>query len=83
MIERFAIQFNKNTLEKIVEKYPEITDNYTTDELAELCSKQETLVTNPDKWYNFMILTEQEFLMNYGTASPDITKTFVRVIKVA
>lgn len=83
MIERLAIQFNENTLKKIVEKYPEITDNYTEGELAELCSKEEILVTNPNKWYNFMIYTEQEFLKDYGTASPDIEKTFVRVTKVA
>lgn len=83
MIERLAIQFNENTLKKIVEKYPEITDNYTEDELAELCSKREILVTRPEKWYNFMVYTAQEFLKDYGTASPDIEKTFVRVTKVA
>ena len=83
MIERLAIQFNENTLEKIMNRFPNIMYNYTALEILELVSKQEYLVTNHARWFDFMILTEQEFLMNYGTASPVIEKTFVRVTKVA
>ena len=83
MIERTAIQFNENTLRQITLRYPEIVRNYTQAERLELCSKREILVTNPQLWYSFMILTEQEFLKDYGTASPVIEKTFVRVTKVA
>ena len=83
MIERTAIQFNENTLEKIMNRFPSIMYNYTAPEIFELVSKQEYLVTNHERWFDFMILTEQEFLKDYGTASPVIEKTFVRVTKVA
>ena len=83
MTEKLAIQYNMNTLRQITLRYPEVVRNYTQAERLELCSKREILVSNPQRWYSFMIYTEQEFLKNYGTASPDIEKTFVRVTKVA
>ena len=81
-VKREAIQINGVTWQKIIDRFPQIARNYTRAETLELITKREILVTNERQWYDFMILTEQDFLQNYGTASPDIQVKFVPVVKV-
>lgn len=79
---REAIQINVETLSKITDRFPSIDRNYTREELLDLARKCEYVVTNPEPLIDFWIITEQDFLMNYGTASRDIEHKFVPVVKV-